>query len=62
MPDFDAGAYGAYLWPAFAVTALVFAGMIIASLGHARRWRHRAEQARANETGSEKIGPDETRP
>jgi heme exporter protein D len=42
--DFDAGAYGAYVWPAFAVTAVVFAGMIAASLSHARRWRKRAER------------------
>jgi heme exporter protein D len=44
MPDFDTGRYGAYVWPAFAVTAVVFGVMIAASLGHARRWRRRAER------------------
>jgi heme exporter protein D len=50
--DFDAGKYAAYVWPAFAVTAAVFAGMIAASLSHARRWRKRAERARG-ERGSQ---------
>jgi heme exporter protein D len=44
MPDFDAGKYAAYVWPAFAVTAAVFGWMVVSSLAHARRWRRRAEQ------------------
>jgi len=44
MLDFDAGKYAAYLWPAFAITALVFAGLIVSSLGYARRWRRLAEE------------------
>lgn len=46
MLDLDAGEYALFLWPAFGFTALVFAGMITASLSHARRWRKRAEQRR----------------
>lgn len=44
MLDLDAGKYAAYVWPAFAVTAAVFAWMIASSLAQARRWRRRAEQ------------------
>jgi heme exporter protein D len=44
MPDFDAGKYAPYVWPAFAVTAAVFAWMVASSLAQARRWRRRAEQ------------------
>ncbi len=43
MPDFHAGKYAAYIWPAYGVTALVFAILIIGSLRHAARWRRRAE-------------------
>lgn len=43
MPDLDAGSYAAYVWPAFAITALVFAAMVAGSIAHARRWRRRAE-------------------
>ncbi|WP_374573888.1 heme exporter protein CcmD [Phenylobacterium sp.] len=43
MLDLDAGKYALFVWPAFGVTAVVFAGMIIGSLAHARRWRKRAE-------------------
>lgn len=50
MPDFDAGKYAAYVWPAFAVTAAVFAWMVASSLAHARRWRRRAEQRRGEPT------------
>lgn len=44
MLDFDAGKYAIFVWPAFAVTALVFAGMIVSSLAHARRWKKRAQE------------------
>lgn len=43
MLDLDAGKYAAYVWPAYAVTALVFAGLVVSALTHARRWRKRAE-------------------
>ena len=42
--DFDAGKYAVYVWPAFALTAAVFAWMIIDSLATARRWRAEAER------------------
>jgi heme exporter protein D len=41
-----AGKYAAYIWPAYGVTALVFAGLIVGSLAHARRWKRRAEKDR----------------
>ncbi|HMP63566.1 MAG TPA: heme exporter protein CcmD, partial [Phenylobacterium sp.] len=44
MLDFDASPYGAYVWPAFAITALVFAGLIADILARARRWRARTER------------------
>ena len=43
MLDLDAGAYAAFVWPAFGLTALVFAGMVWTSLAHARRWRKIAQ-------------------
>ena len=36
--------YAEYIVPAFAITAVVFAGLIWTSLGHARRWRKRYEE------------------
>ena len=36
--------YAAFIWPAFIVTGLVFAGMIGLSLSHARRWKRRYEE------------------
>lgn len=44
MLDLDAGKYAAFVWPAYAITAAVFAGMIWATLARARRWRRRAER------------------
>ncbi|MDP1631108.1 MAG: heme exporter protein CcmD [Caulobacter sp.] len=44
MLDFDAGKYAAFVWPAFAVTALVFAAMIADSLLRARRWKREVER------------------
>lgn len=36
--------YAEFIVPAFAVTAVVFAGMIGFTLAHARRWRRRYEE------------------
>ena len=44
MPDLNFGKYAAYIWPAYALTAAVFAALIVSSLGHARRWRRRVEE------------------
>ncbi|MCR5878225.1 heme exporter protein CcmD [Phenylobacterium sp. J367] len=42
MLDLDASPYAAFVWPAFAITALVFAWMVASSLAHARRWKRKA--------------------
>ena len=48
MPDLapdltHVGAYGAYIWPAYAVTAAALVWMVADSLIRARLWRARAE-------------------
>jgi len=45
MFDFDAGKYGPYVWPAYAISALVIAALVLDSLMRARRWRRAAEAA-----------------
>jgi len=47
MLDFDAGKYGPYVWPAYAITALVFVWLIGDSLMRARRWRRAVETREA---------------
>jgi heme exporter protein D len=42
--DFDMGAYGAYVWPAFALSAGVIAALAIDTAVRARRWRREAER------------------
>ncbi|MBO9710730.1 MAG: heme exporter protein CcmD [Caulobacter sp.] len=54
--DFDAGKYAIYVWPAFALTAAVFAWMIADSLGAARRWRREAERLQAERAKREARG------
>jgi heme exporter protein CcmD len=36
--------YSAYIWPAYALTGLVWAVLIVSSLAHARRWKGRADK------------------
>jgi len=43
MFDFDAGRYAIFVWPAYAVSGLVFAGLILDSLLRTRRWRRAVE-------------------
>jgi heme exporter protein D len=33
--------YGVFIWTAYGVTALVFLGLIVGALSHARRWKRR---------------------
>jgi heme exporter protein D len=35
--------YAAYIWPAYAISALVLGALAVASIAHARRWRKRAQ-------------------
>jgi heme exporter protein D len=49
MLDLDAGKYAAYVWPAYAITALVFIILIATSLSHTRRWRRRAEELKRDD-------------
>jgi heme exporter protein D len=36
--------YAPYVWPAYAVTAIAFAWMVLDTLIRARRWRRKAER------------------
>jgi heme exporter protein D len=54
--DFDAGKYAVYVWPAFALTAGVFAWMIGDSLAAARRWRREAERLQVLKDGLKGAG------
>ena len=36
----------AYIWPAYIITALVFAGLVVGSLRHVRTWKKRDEELR----------------
>lgn len=37
--DFTYGEYAIFIWPAFALTAVVLAGLVVEALLRARRWR-----------------------
>ena len=47
MLDLDPGKYGAFLWHAFAISALVIGWMVIDSLSSARRWRKEVQRLEA---------------
>ncbi len=42
--DLDMGKYAVFVWPAYAITAVVLAAMIADSLARARRWRREVER------------------
>jgi heme exporter protein D len=46
--------YAAFIWPAYAITALGFAWMVLDTLLRARRWRRRAEALQRQALISEK--------
>jgi len=47
--DFDAGKYAAFVWPAYAITALVIAALVVDSLLRAARWRRAAQTAKPDD-------------
>jgi heme exporter protein D len=42
--DLDMGSYAAFVWPAFALSALVVGALAADTLARARRWRREAER------------------
>lgn len=50
--DFDPGPYAAFVWPAYAITALGFFWMIGDSLLRTRHWRREVEHLEAERTDS----------
>ena len=42
--------YAPYVWPAYAVTAIAFAWMMIDTLWRARRWRRRVDDLEREES------------
>ena len=52
----DAGKYAAFIWPAYGVTALGFAWMIVDTVGRARRWRKAVERHESALPAHEKQG------
>jgi len=49
LTDF-AGKYAAFIWPAYGLTAAVFAAMVAEALSRARHWRRRVEALEAERT------------
>ena len=41
--------YALFVWPAYAITALVFAWMVVDTVIRAGRWRRQAERAEEDE-------------
>ncbi|HEX7758265.1 MAG TPA: heme exporter protein CcmD [Caulobacteraceae bacterium] len=56
----EAGKYAAFIWPAYAITALGFIGMIAVTLLRARRWRREAERLEKARTAAKGAAADET--
>jgi heme exporter protein D len=38
MPDLDMGAYAAFVWPAWGISALVLGALVVRAVRAARRW------------------------
>ena len=64
MPDLDMSPYAAFVWPAWAISALVLAALAVRAVVQARRWKQ--ELARLEEQGGERpqvarsaVGPKE---
>ena len=64
MPDLDMSPYAAFVWPAWAISALVLAALVVRTIVQSRRWKR--ELARIEKQGHERpqaarsaVGPKE---
>lgn len=48
MIDFDMGQYGAYVWPAWGVSAVVMAALVVRCALSARRWKAELKRLESN--------------
>ena len=51
MPDLDMGKYAAFVWPAWAISALVLAALAARALMAARRWSAELKRLEGERTG-----------
>ena len=51
MPDLDMGKYAAFVWPAWAISALVLAALAARALSAARRWSAELKRLEGERTG-----------
>ena len=49
-PNLDVGRYAVFIWPAYGVSALVLAGLVVDSLLRSARWRRKADDREGEET------------
>ena len=49
MLDLDFGKYGAFIWAAYGISALVLTALTVTSLQFSAHWRRKAEQLKAEE-------------
>ena len=59
MPDLDMGAYAAFVWPAWGISALVLAALVIRAVVQALRWKR--ELARLDPVADEATRPQAAR-
>ena len=56
--DLGAGKYALFIWPAYGVTALAFAWMILDTLISGRRWRREAQRLEQERSSRAPAGGD----
>ena len=59
MPDLDMSPYAAFVWPAWAISAVVLAALVIRALIASRRWKR--ELAHLDSAADEAARPQAAR-
>ena len=49
MPDLDMGAYAAFVWPAWGISAIALAALVARSIVAARRWKRELDRLEGRE-------------
>ena len=65
MLDLDMSPYAAFVWPAWAISAVVLAGLVVRAVAASRRWKNElarldtaADDAARPQAAQSAVGPD----
>lgn len=59
MLDLDMSPYAAFVWPAWAISAVVLAGLVVRAVAASRRWSAALKAENSPQAAQSALGPNQ---